>query len=609
VARARIGALVALAAGLALSGGCRTQGKLDGAMSLSSAHAAAPAASSALAGLAHDYWEARMRGDPVEATLLGDRRYDGLMPDPSDAAIAGEVAALEALRGRVAALDVESSGETDRVTRAALLGEIDNDLATRACRLDAFAVDPREGPQVMFQNLANLQTVTTPAQGRALVDRWRGFAPYLEVRMRVMRRALGEGRVAPRGGVERVLRQLDEWLGQPIESWIIMKPGQAEHVEWSADDRAALREGVAGAARALRPVLEAYRKLLHDELLPAARGDDRPGIRFVPDGEACYRRMIRVHTSLELSADEIHRIGLEENARIRAETVALGRQALGTGDHAEIQRRLRADRSLYFDSREAIVAKAEETLGRARASMSRWLGAPPRTPCEVRRVEPYEEKDTYIAYYRQPALDGSRPGAYYVNTYAPETRPRFEAEVLAFHESIPGHHIQIALAQELQGIPEFRRHLGVTAFVEGWALYTERLADELGLYSGPLDRLGMLSFDAWRASRLVVDTGLHHEGWSRAQAVAYMRENTLLEDNNIENEVDRYIGWPGQALAYKLGQREVWALRREAERRLGAAFDLAAFHDRLLGQGAVSLAVLRGVIERWIAAGGPTARR
>jgi uncharacterized protein (DUF885 family) len=231
--------------------------------------------------------------------------------------------------------------------------------------------------------------------------------------------------------------------------------------------------------------------------------------------------------------------------------------------------------------------------------MPRWFGRLPRTPCLVKRVESFEEKDTTIAYYRQPAIDGSRPGTYYINTYAPETRPRYEAEALAFHESVPGHHTQIALAQEQSGLPEFRKHLGVTAYVEGWALYTERLAAEMGLYSGELDRMGMLSFDAWRASRLVVDTGIHVKGWTRPQARAYLTENTALAANNIDNEVNRYISWPGQALAYKLGQREIFALRVQAQQRLGARFDIRAFHDAVLAHGAVSLALLRAEVERW----------
>ena len=214
----------------------------------------------------------------------------------------------------------------------------------------------------------------------------------------------------------------------------------------------------------------------------------------------------------------------------------------------------------------------------------------------------HEAPYSTIAYYRGPSADGKRPGYYMVNTYLPETRPRYEAEALAFHESVPGHHLQIAIAQELTGIPEFRKHLGVTAYVEGWALYTERLADEMGLYSSDTDRLGKLSFDAWRSCRLVVDTGLHAKGWSRQQAIEYMTQNTLLAPNNIVNEVDRYINTPGQALAYKLGQLEILKLRDEAKRRLGQRFDIKAFHDAVLGNGAVSLPVLREQIEAYIVA-------
>jgi uncharacterized protein (DUF885 family) len=219
----------------------------------------------------------------------------------------------------------------------------------------------------------------------------------------------------------------------------------------------------------------------------------------------------------------------------------------------------------------------------------------------VKEIPSYEAPFTTIAYYRQPATDGSRPGTYFINTYAPTTRPKYDAEVLAYHEGIPGHHLQIAIAQELTGVPEFRKHQGATAFVEGWALYTERLSDEMGLYTGDLDRLGVLSFDAWRASRLVVDTGVHAFGWTRQQAIDYMLENTLLAENNVVNEVDRYVSWPGQALAYKLGQREILRLRDQAKEVLGPSFDIRAFHDRVLENGAVSLAVLGTVIEEWLA--------
>jgi uncharacterized protein (DUF885 family) len=232
--------------------------------------------------------------------------------------------------------------------------------------------------------------------------------------------------------------------------------------------------------------------------------------------------------------------------------------------------------------------------------MGKYFGILPQADCEVVRIAAHEEKDSTIAYYRRPAPDGSRPGRYFINTFAPETRPRYEAEVLAYHEGIPGHHLQIAIAQELTSIPLFRRHTGSTAFVEGWALYTERLSDEMGLYSGDLDRLGVLSFDAWRACRLVVDTGLHAFGWSRQKAIDYLYENTLLAKNNVVNEVDRYIAWPGQALAYKIGQREILSLRDRAQAELGPDFSYPEFHDRVLENGAVSLETLRSVVGSWI---------
>ena len=401
-------------------------------------------------------------------------------------------------------------------------------------------------------------------------------------------------------------------LARPSEEWVMTEPARAERdpAVWPAEALAQFRKGIRRAVETrIRPAFERYRAVIRDEILARARDDQHVGIMNIPGGAACYERMIRVHTSLGLSAEEIHRIGLEENARIRAEMTALGKKLFGLDDLAAVQQRLRTDKRLFFGTRDEVEAKAREALARADAAMPRWFGQLPRTRCLVKRVEPYEEKDTTIAFYRRPTIDGSRPGTYYVNTYAPESRPRYEAEVLAFHESIPGHHTQIALAQEATGIPEFRKHARVTAFVEGWALYTERLSEEMGLYSGDLDRMGMLSFDAWRASRLVVDTGVHVKGWSLEQAIRYMLENTVLAENNIENEVDRYIGWPGQALAYKLGQREIFALRREAERRLGASFDIRAFHDVVLGNGAVSLSVLRGEVERWITARAASASR
>jgi uncharacterized protein (DUF885 family) len=555
---------------------------------------------SLLSQLASEYWEGRMQADPIEATLLGDRRYDDRMPDQTPEGHHRDIQRLEALLARVNVLAAPSGRE--RVTWGALRGEIESDLALRRCHLHEWAVDPRDGPQVLYLNLANLQTVTTPEQGRALVGRWQKLGADLDGRIANLRRGLAAGKVATRGSVERVLRQLDDLLATPTADWVLAAPASAQHRDWSATDRKAVSDGVTAAIEAtIRPAFARYRDVLRAEVLPRSRPDDSVGLSHVPDGVACYESLIKVHTSLALPAEEIHRIGLEEVARVRAEMTALGKKLFGTDDLAAVQQKLRSDPALYFRTREEVEAKAEQALRRAEAVMPKWFGRLPATPCVVKRVEGYEEKDTTIAYYRQPTVDGTRPGTYYINTYEPTTRPRYEAEVLAFHESVPGHHTQIALAMEMNGLPEFRKHLGPTSFVEGWALYTERLTDEMGLYSDDLDRMGKLSFDAWRATRLVVDTGIHVKGWSRQRAIDYMLANTALAKNNIENEVDRYIGWPGQALAYKIGQREILELRRQAEVALGARFDIKAFHDRVLANGAISLPVLRTEVEAWVA--------
>ncbi len=568
-----------------------------------------------LAALADEYWQDRLRFDPIEATLLGDRRFDAELPDPSAEANRVAIRRLEALAARVRK-EVPRDSAVARVTHAALLGEIENELAARACFASEWAVDPRDGPHVTFQTLAQLTGIAGPRDAAAMLARWRKIPAYLDGRIANLRAAKAAGRIATRGSVTRVLTQLDQLLAQSAHDSVLAEPARKARgvvpgvpgttsssiSTWDAAAREAFAEKLIEIVdRDVKPAFARYRDAIKTEILPASRDDANGGLDKLPGGAECYRRMIFVHTSMRLSPDEIHEIGLSEIARIRAEMIELGGKLFGTRDLSAIQKRLRTDPSLAFATRQQVEDKAREALGRAEVAMPKWFGRIAKTPCEVVRVEAFEEKDTTIAYYRQPAIDGSRPGRYYINTYAPETRPRYEAEALAFHESVPGHHTQIALAMEAVDVPEFRKHLGVTAYVEGWALYTERLADEMGLYSADLDRMGMLSFDAWRASRLVVDTGLHAKGWSRKTAIDYMLANTALAQNNIENEVDRYLGWPGQALAYKLGQREIFSLRREAEQRLGSRFDIRGFHDEVLRHGAVSLAVLRAEIERWIA--------
>ncbi|HET9521261.1 MAG TPA: DUF885 domain-containing protein [Candidatus Limnocylindrales bacterium] len=558
--------------------------------------------SARLAALAARYWEGTLAFSPLLATYLGDRRFDDRLDDRSDEAITAHDADLATLTDEIGGVPADALVGEDRITRSALLAQIRRDRAELAANLGAWTVDPLEGPQIRALDLAAIQIVATPDQGRAMVDRWFALGPWLDAHTDRLRRGVGEGRVAVRAPVEKVLEQLDTTLVRPDDELPLLDPLAAEHGDWPAADRAAFEDGLRAAVReAVRPALVRYRDGIQESILPAARSDDRPGLVHVPGGREIYTSLIELHTSLPLGADEIHAIGLDEVARIDDELATLGERVLGTADLAEIRRRLRTDPAMHFATRDEVFACAQESLERAQAAVSAWFGIQPRADCVVVRMQAHEERHSTIAYYREPAIDGSRPGQYYINTSEPATRPRYEAEALAFHEAVPGHHLQLAIGQELTGLPDFRRHSGPTAYVEGWGLYTERLCDDMGLYSGDLDRIGVLSFDAWRACRLVVDTGMHALGWTRRQAIEFMVDHTVLAENNVTNEVDRYITWPGQALAYKIGQREILRLRDAARRELGARFDIRGFHDAVLGHGAIGLDTLGEIVGDWVA--------
>jgi uncharacterized protein (DUF885 family) len=557
----------------------------------------APVASG-LAELADEYWQAYLAFSPVAATSIGDRRFDDLMDDPSPGAIDAHGRRLATFQDRAESIEADALNGADVVTRSALVAQLASDIAALRTGLEEWTIDPLEGPQVAALDLEAIQPVSTPEQAQAMVARWRALGPWLDQHAANLRRGLAAGRVAVRAPVERAVDQIDAILARSDADLPLLKPLESEHPDWPGRDREAFVEGLRSAVRdVVRPALARYGDVVRDEILPAARPDERAGILHVDGGREAYAKLIRVHTSLDLEPEEVHGIGLDEVARIDAELAELGGRVLGTTDPEAIRSRLRSDPALHFTTRDEVFATAESALARARAAIPAWFGLLPAADCAVVRMGEHEEKHSTIAYYRQPAIDGSRPGQYYINTYAPETRPRYEAEALAYHESIPGHHLQIAIGQGLTELPEFRKHLGPTAFFEGWGLYTERLSDEMGLYSGDLDRIGILSFDGWRACRLVVDTGIHALGWTRQQAIDFVTAHTALAPNNIANEVDRYIVWPGQALAYKIGQLEILRLRAEARAAAGAKFDIRAFHDAVLGQGAVGLETLRKIVK------------
>jgi len=559
-------------------------------------------ASKAVERLAAEYWEFRLKDEPLMATQLGDRRYDDSLPDITPEGRRRREEEYRDIMRRVRAIPQTPLSDADRLTITALLVDAGSLLDYSQCRLEEWALDPLQGPQIEFSNIESYQPIETPEQGRAMVKRWVAMGPYFDSLIANLERGLEGGKTPVAICTEKVIDELRQTLGKPDSEWAMLRPTAVPHPDWSDQERREFGEGLADAVKnSVRPAYARFLQFLETKVLPKARPQEQPGISFIPGGRQAYARLIRYHTSLELTPEEIHQTGLREVARINAELVELGGRVFGIRDRMQIIQKLRTDPALYFNSRDEVAEKAEEALDKAKRAIGNWFGRLPQASCEVVRMESYEEKHSTIAYYRAPAEDGSRPGRYYINTSEPQTRPRYEAEALAYHESIPGHHLQIAIAQELEGIPGFRKNSGVTAFVEGWGLYSERMSDEMGLYSTDLDRIGVLSYDSWRACRLVVDTGMHAMGWTRAQAIDFMLQNSALAKNNIVNEVDRYLTWPGQAVAYKTGQLEMMRLRQEARRKLGGKFDIKEFHDVLLGSGAVPLEALRQLVEAYSA--------
>jgi uncharacterized protein (DUF885 family) len=543
--------------------------------------------------LAEEFWDTVLAADPAQGTAIGDHRYGDRLSDISPEGRAALSKRFEEIQAAVVALPPEPDPES-ALTQAALTQAVGDRLTLLAADSHAHTVDAMSGPQSSFMSIPSYQPLRDVADGESMLARWWAMGPWIDQQIAQLRRGAAEGRLPVAGSVQRVITQLDELLARPLEDWPLLAPMKAAHDGWSDGAWRAFEVGLAGAVRdGLRPAFARYRAYLADEVLPGARDEAHVGIGHLPGGAETYASLARAHTTTDLTPQQIHDTGLAEIARIDAEIVELGAWVLGTSDLPATLAALRGNASVHFKTADEIVAVAEASLARAVEAIPGWFGRLPRATCEVVRMEPHEEQHSTIAYYREPPQDGSRPGRYYINTWAPDTRPRYEAEALAFHEAVPGHHLQVAIAQELEHLPAFRRHAETTAFVEGWGLYSERLADEMGLYSGDLDRIGMLSYDAWRASRLVVDTGMHALGWSRSAAIEFMAAHTALALNNIANEVDRYIGWPGQALAYKIGQLEIRRLRSEAEAALGDAFDIRRFHDAVLGHGALPLSVLR----------------
>jgi uncharacterized protein (DUF885 family) len=549
-----------------------------------------------LMGLADRYWDGLMAAQPTSATLVGDHRFDDRIEDLSVEAEERLASTWQGLLDEVDALGVATLDGADQVTRSLLRVELARGVESLAHRLTELACDQMDGVHAWLLTSAPELSAPTPQDAAALVERHRQVGTLLDQAGERFRAGVGAGRAPARVVIERSLHQVDGYLASDLAADPFVTFAGPEG--WSGE--VAWRDQLAAVARDhIRPAFQRYRDVLAGELLPVARPDERCGLTWLgADGAELYRSLVRRHTTLDdLGADQVHQMGLAEVERLAGEYAEVGGRLFGTAGQAEVFARLRGDAALRYRSGDEIMADARRYLRTAEAAMGEWFGRVPETGCAIKEVPEFLAADAPAAYYFPPAADGSRPGAYFVNTHDPEGRSRYETASVAYHEAIPGHHLQLTIANELDHLPRFQRlSFGNTAFVEGWALYTERLADEMGLYRDDVERLGMLAGDSWRSCRLVVDTGIHALGWTRRQAVDFMVANVPVGLDEINVEVDRYIAIPGQALAYKVGQLEIQRLRAEARAAAGDGFDIRAFHDAVLGSGSVSLPVLRELV-------------
>jgi uncharacterized protein (DUF885 family) len=563
------------------------------------------AAAAELTRLGEAYFVTQHSYDPYNATLLGVDEFDGLSFDPSREASERAAQALGAIGRQVREIDPAGLTDAQRVDHGVLTALVEGARADAehslwAANASAKSYVSRQG--LIFQAVPAM-TVGSPAAVDRYLSRLSKIGATLDALGQRYVAEAADGRTPTAVGVDHSIRQLEGYLALPVAEDALLKPVN--------DDAAtAVRDAAAAhVTQTIRPAMQRLADLLRRELVPLARPDDRVGIGEIPGGEAGYLAAVARHTTTTLSPREIHAVGLAELDELAGLWSQIGQEALGESDFATIAARMRDDPALRFRTREEIVAVARDALDRAEAVRDTYFEHYDIPGCVIEEINPIDADNTAMAYYRPPAVDGSRPGAHCLLTTDPGERYRYEYEALAFHESVPGHHLQLATAQTLD-IPRYRRHIDaeLCAFNEGWGLYSERLADEIGLYSTPVARLGMLSFAALRACRLVVDTGMHHLGWSRQQAIDFMYDHTATTRSHVRNEVDRYIAWPGQALAYVTGKREIVRLRARAQQALGPRFELRQFHHAVLRNGAVPLTLLDAEVERWTATTAQQAR-
>jgi uncharacterized protein (DUF885 family) len=577
-------------------------------LSVDAALAAKKPANAPLLKLFESSWQEDLADDPMSATGLGDHRYDALLTDMSVETIAKRNQVLFSRLAALRKIDKTKLEKADQLNYDLFERETRNRLNVGQYKPYLYAIQTGGGPQLLPE-LAEIHPFQTVKDYDNWIARINASGVYIDQWIVLLGQGAAERRTQPRVIVQKVLEEIKPQLVTDAEASGFYAPFKKMPASFDAATKDRLTAAAKTAIQTVAvPAFQRFDKFFRDVYLPASR--DTVGIYDTPDGELYYKDRVKYYTTIDNpDVARIHNIGLEEVKRIRAEMEKTleGINFIGNDKDPrpvldQFLGFIRNDPRFFYKTPEELFAAYEKTARGIEPQLPKLFGRLPKQGFGIRPIPAASAPTTTTAYYQPPSLDGSRQGNYYVNLYKPESRPIWEIEVLTAHESVPGHHLQIALSYELTGLPEFRRNADYTAFIEGWALYAESLGYDLGLYKDEFSKFGQLNYDMWRAVRLVVDTGMHQFKWTREQAIYFFKQNTGKSNQDIENEVDRYIAWPGQALAYKLGQMRIQALRAEAEKALGARFDIRAFHDQLLGMGALPLAVLDTEMRSWIAA-------
>ena len=551
--------------------------------------------------LAEDYHEFSLESYPSYAIIKGDHRFNSELEDYSEESLEEKSKKVDKFIELLESLDKDKLDSRDVITYGMLQFTLENarqGLLDRTFEYDAGVA----GWQRILLDYHSMFYIPNEESANNLHGRIEKYKNLFDQVSNLQKKALQEGRTATARNVNRTIEQVENYLSINIEEDLLLKVNFLPEI--SKEFVSSWKEtAIEKIEKYVRPSVQDYLDLLKREVLDQSRDDEHSGIMWNPDGEEFYSRQLKRYTDdKEATVEEVHKVGLEEIERLKNDFLIYGEKVFGAGlDFESVISKMQTEPSMRYEDEAQMLQLAEEAVKRAYEPLGDWFTVYPEAPCIVLPVPPESAEHAPPAYYWPPSQDGSRPGTYFLNTYDASSKSIFEAESVAFHEAIPGHHMDRTIASELKDVPEFQKYAASTAFVEGWGLYSEQLANEMGLYSNDVQQLGRLGNDAWRACRLVLDTGMHGMGWSRDQAIKFFLENSPIENTNANIETDRYIAWPGQACAYKMGQLAIMELRKNAEEDLGESFDIKLFHDEVLKDGGITIPILRKKIEEFVA--------